>query len=91
MKQKELYDKKHSKAVFYSVGTQVLMKKDFRKKKRKGRKLDFPWLGPYLIPKSLGKGFYDLQSCGKGRVTQFQELAMFILKCTSHSPAHLQE
>ena len=63
-KQKELYDKKHSKAAFYSVGIQV-MKKDFRKKKRKGGKLDFPSLGPYLITKSLGKGFYDLQSCGK--------------------------
>eukprot|EP00731_Ephydatia_muelleri_P024390 Em0016g661a len=67
-KQKEQYDKKHSKAVFYSAGTHVL-KKDFRKKKRKGGKLDFPWVGPYLITRSLGKGFYELQSCGKGRVT----------------------
>ena len=33
-KQKEQYDKKHSKAVFYSAGTHVL-KKDFRKKKEK--------------------------------------------------------
>ena len=32
-KQKKQYDTKHSKAVFYSVGTQVL-KKDFRKKKK---------------------------------------------------------
>ncbi|KAL5479604.1 hypothetical protein EMCRGX_G023150 [Ephydatia muelleri] len=64
-KQKEQYDKKHSKAVFYSAGTHVL-KKDFRKKKKKklGGKLDFPWVGPYLITRSLGK-----------------ELAMFILKC----------
>eukprot|EP00731_Ephydatia_muelleri_P006550 Em0003g798a len=67
-KQKEQYDKKHSKAVFYSAGTHVL-KKDFRKKKRKGGKLDFPWVGPYLITRSLGKGFYELQSCEKGRVT----------------------
>ena len=57
-KQKEQYDKKHSKAVFYSGGTQVL-KKDFRKNKRKGCKL--MWVGPYLITKSLGKGLYELQ------------------------------
>eukprot|EP00731_Ephydatia_muelleri_P011336 Em0006g230a len=37
-KQKEQYEKKHSKAVFYSAGTHVL-KKDFRKKKIKGGKL----------------------------------------------------
>ena len=53
-------NKKHSKAVFYSGGTQVL-KKDFRKKKRKGCKLDLMWVGPYLITKSLGKGLYELQ------------------------------
>ena len=40
-KQKEQYDKKHNKAVFYSVGTQVL-KKDFRKKKKKRRQTRFP-------------------------------------------------
>ena len=42
-KQKGQNDNRHSKAVFYSVGTQVL-KKDFRKIKRKGGKLDFPWV-----------------------------------------------
>ena len=91
-KQKEQYNKKHRKAVFYSIGTKVLIK-DFRKKKRKGGKLDLMWIGPYLITKSLGKGFYELQSCGhgKGPVTTIQELAMFILKCTSHCPVHLQE
>ena len=89
-KQKEQYNKKHRKAVFYSVGTKVLIK-DFRKKKRKEGKLDLMWVGPYLITKSLGKGFYELQSCGKGPVTTIQELAMFILKCASHCPVHLQE
>ena len=39
-KQKEQYDKKHNKAVFYSVDTQVL-KKDFRKKKKR-RQTTFP-------------------------------------------------
>ena len=78
-KQKEQYDKKHSKAVFYCVGTQVL-KKDFRKKKRKGGKLDFPWVGPYLITRSLGKGFYELQSCGKGPVTTIPRVSHVHIK-----------
>ena len=78
-KQKEQYDKKHSKAVFYCVGTQVL-KKDFRKKKRKGGKLDFPWVGPYLITRSLGKGFYELQSCGKGPVTMIPRVSHVHIK-----------
>ena len=78
-KQKEQYDKKYSKAVFYCVGTQVL-KKDFRKKKRKGGKLDFPWVGPYLITRSLGKGFYELQSCGKGPVTTIPRVSHVHIK-----------
>ena len=86
-KQKEQYDKKHSKAVFYSVGTQVL-KKDFRKKKRKGGKLDFPWVGPYLLTKSLGKGFYELQSCGKGHVTTIPRVSHIkVYKSLSCSPS----
>ena len=52
----------------FTVRTKIL-KKDFRRKKRKGGKLDLMWVGPYLITKSLGKGFYQLQSCGKGPVT----------------------
>ena len=88
-KQKEQYDKKHSKAVFYSAGTHVL-KKDFRKKKRKGGKLDFPWVGPYLITRSLGKGFYELQSCGKGRVTTIPRVShvhIKVYKSLSCSPS----
>ena len=88
-KQKEQYDKKHSKAVFYSAGTHVL-KKDFRKKKRKGSKLDFPWVGPYLITRSLGKGFYELQSCGKGRVTTIPRVShvhIKVYKSLSCSPS----
>ena len=84
------YDKKHSKAVFYTVGTNVL-KKDFRKKKRKGGcKLDVMWVGPYLIPKSLGKGFYELQSCGKGRVTTIPRVShvhIKVYKSLSCSPS----
>ncbi len=36
------------------------MKKDFRRKKRKGGKLDDRWLGPYTISADCGKGFYSL-------------------------------
>ena len=38
----------------------LVLKKDFRRKKRKGGKLDDRWLGPYMISKDLGKGFYSL-------------------------------
>ena len=51
-----------------------------QKEKRKGGKLDFPWVGPYLITKSLGKGFYDLQSCGKGRVTTIPRVSHVCIK-----------
>ena len=35
--------------------------KDNERKKWKGRKLDYRWLGPYEIVKSLGKGLYSLK------------------------------
>jgi len=60
-KQKEQYDKKHTSGPGLKKGTTVL-KKDFLRKKRKGGKLDFKWLGPYTITATLGKGFYSLQS-----------------------------
>lgn len=37
-----------------------MLKKDFRRKKRKGGKLDHRWLGPYTISADCGKGFYTL-------------------------------
>ena len=40
--------------------------KDFRRKKRKGGKLDVKWLGPYAITSLLGKGFYSLKHEGNG-------------------------
>jgi len=60
-KQKQLYDKKHGVADGFSVGS-VVLKKDFKRKKRQGGKLDFCWEGPYTIMKSLGKGLYQLQN-----------------------------
>ena len=61
-KQKKQYDKKHSNAACYSVGAKVL-KKDFIRKRRKGGKMDSKWLGPYMIIKDIGKGFYKLPLC----------------------------
>ena len=60
-KQKHYYDLKHSKPCLFDVGAQVLLK-DFRRKKRKGGKLDPKWLGPFSISKDLGKGAYSLTS-----------------------------
>ena len=43
-KQKLHCDRKHGAGDLYTVGSQVL-KKDFRRKKRQGGKLDYLWLG----------------------------------------------
>ena len=40
------------------------MRKDFRRKKRAGGKLDTPYIGPYLITKCHSKGMYRLQLDG---------------------------
>ena len=59
-RQKACYDRKHSNPNIFEVGLSVL-KKDFRRKKRAGGKLDPSWLGPYTIVKALGRGLYSLQ------------------------------
>ena len=59
-RQKACYDRKHSNPNIFEVGLTVL-KKDFRRKKRAGGKLDPSWLGPYTIVKALGRGLYSLQ------------------------------
>ncbi len=60
LKQKEVYNRKHSNPEVYQVGGYVL-KKDFLRKKRKGGKLDHKWVGPYIIVANLGRGLYRLQ------------------------------
>ena len=50
-KQKEVKDRKHHQPDVHAVGALVL-KKDFTRKKRKGGKLYFKWVGPYNIHKS---------------------------------------
>ena len=58
-KQKETYDRKHAKPECYKIG-QLVLKKDFTRKKRKGGKLEIRFLGPYTISKVLPHGTYEL-------------------------------
>ena len=67
MKQKLHYDRKHGAGDLYTVGSQVL-KKDFRRKKRQGGKLDYLWLGPFMITATLGKGLYRLKDVNGNKV-----------------------
>ena len=60
IKQKHAYDKKHASKHSFEVGEMVI-KKDFRRGKRAGGKLDTPFVGPYIIIKCHGKGMYCLQ------------------------------
>ena len=60
-RQKEQYDKKHFKPDIFTCGALVL-RKDMKRKKRAGGKMDFKWLGPYRIIKSMGKGLYQIES-----------------------------
>ena len=59
-RQKKAYDQRHSNPYVFRTGGLVL-KKDFKRKKRKGGKLDPKWVGPYTIVGNLGHGLYHLQ------------------------------
>ena len=50
----------------FAVGT-IVLKKDFRRKKRKGGCLDHKWVGPFRIVKDVGKGFYSIQNVDNGK------------------------
>ena len=54
-KQRKHYNRKHASPAVYQVGATVLIK-DFLRHKRKEGKIDYCWLGPYVILKNLGKG-----------------------------------
>ena len=61
-KQKTAYERKHSKLrEKFQVG-QMVLKKDFTRKKRIGGKLDLRFKGPYTIVKVLPRGSYELSS-----------------------------
>ena len=54
-RQKKAYDQRHSNPYVFQIGGLVL-KKDFKRKKRKGGKLDPKWVGPDTIIGNLGHG-----------------------------------
>ena len=58
-KQKAAYDKKHAKPHQFQKG-QLVLKKDFKRKKRRGGKLEARFLGPYIIQSELQRGTYKL-------------------------------
>ena len=58
-KQKLHYDRKHGAGDLFTIGSLVL-KKDFRRRRRKGGKMDYRWQGPFVITTVLGKGLYSL-------------------------------
>ena len=66
-KQKKYYDEKFGASSCFSVGSTVL-KKDFKRKKRRGGKLDYRWQGPYTITAALGKGLYQLKELNGDQV-----------------------
>ena len=85
-KQKDQYDKKHAKPDLFKKG-QLVLKKDFRRKKRKGGKLGMRFLGPYVIHKKLGRGVYELikeNGKKKARATG-QHLKPYLKTSTSSS------
>ena len=69
-KQKKHYDEKHGASSCYTTGS-LVYKKDFRRKKRHGEKLDFLWEGPFVIVASLGKGLFELQEVNGTKVCFF--------------------
>ena len=60
VKQKAEYDRKHAKAELFQKG-QLILRKDCRRKKKKGGKLDARFLGPYVIQRELQRGTYELR------------------------------
>ena len=66
-KQKNIYDRKHSNPPKFDIGTKVL-KKDFWRKRRAGGCLDSRWLGPFEVTKDAGKGFFSLKNLVDGKL-----------------------
>ena len=66
-KQKQYYDQKHGAASCFGTGSVVLVK-DFTRKHRRGGKLDYRWLGPFVITASLGKGLFQLKEVDGDKV-----------------------
>ncbi|KAL5479365.1 hypothetical protein EMCRGX_G022879 [Ephydatia muelleri] len=67
IKYKKQYDKKHAKPSEFYIG-QLVLKKDFTRKKTKGGKLSFRYVGPFTITRVKSRGVYELCS-DDGKVT----------------------
>eukprot|EP00731_Ephydatia_muelleri_P014878 Em0008g598a len=61
------YDKKHAKPSEFYIG-QLVLKKDFTRKKTKGGKLSCRYVGPFTITRVKSRGVYELCS-DDGKVT----------------------
>ena len=68
-KQKLNYDRKHGASDLFTIGSLVL-KKDFRRRRRKGGNMDYRWQGPFVIITILGKGLYSLTERDENQVVQ---------------------
>ena len=55
-RQKKAYDKKRHNPDVFKSGSLVL-KKDMKQKKRAGGKMDFKWIGPFKVIKSMGGAY----------------------------------
>eukprot|EP00731_Ephydatia_muelleri_P000051 Em0001g51a len=67
IKYKKQYDKKHAKPSEFYIG-QLVLKKDFTRKKTKGGKLSCRYVGPFTITRVKSRGVFELCS-DDGKVT----------------------
>ena len=68
LKQKEMYDKKHCKPSQFQCD-QLILLRNFSRKKVKGEKLTERFLGPYKIINALPHGIYELRN-EEGKTTR---------------------
>ena len=65
----------------YTVGS-LVWKKDFLQEKRRGGKLDYPWMDPFMIVESLGKGLFKLQEVN-GKKASFPTIYTYNINLSS--------
>ena len=76
-KQKEYYDEKDGASSCYTIGS-LVYKKDFRRKKRRGGKLDNKWEGPFVIVASLGKGLFKLHEVNGTKASYYNYVCVYM-------------
>ena len=80
-RQKTYYDRNHGAASCFSVGS-VVLKRDFTRKKRRGGKLDYRWVGPYVVSATLGKGLFSLKELKGSKVCYPEHSVLFMRSCS---------